>query len=344
MARSSASTAASSSPARDRRVSDGRVIVVGSVNVDLVIDGERLPSPGETVVGGRFEQHDGGKGGNQAVAAARLGCPVCSSARSVTTSSARGRGGPRSRARRRLDADHDRGTRDRRRTDPRRTIDGENMISVAPGANAGWIRRPWRPRSCGSASSMATWCSSAMSRRPRPSVRPSGSGVDGGRRRSSTRPPPAGSTGTILALADVITPNRGELLTLAATDDRRSGRVADSGTRGGGRRRARRPGAARVVRGGAGRRPRSDRHARAGRGAARRRGDGHDVPSTKVEAVDTTGAGDAFNGALAAAVTEGRSIEDATRRAVVAGRSPRRGSAPARACRTATELESALAR
>jgi ribokinase len=51
----------------------GRVIVVGSVNVDLVVTAERLPGPGETVIGGRFERHQGGKGANQAVAAARLG-------------------------------------------------------------------------------------------------------------------------------------------------------------------------------------------------------------------------------------------------------------------------------
>ena len=54
----------------------GRVIVVGSVNVDLVVRGERLPAPGETVTGGTFERHQGGKGGNQAVAAARLGRPT----------------------------------------------------------------------------------------------------------------------------------------------------------------------------------------------------------------------------------------------------------------------------
>ena len=51
----------------------GRVIVVGSVNVDLVVTTERLPAAGETVIGGRFARHHGGKGGNQAVAAARLG-------------------------------------------------------------------------------------------------------------------------------------------------------------------------------------------------------------------------------------------------------------------------------
>ena len=54
----------------------GRVIVVGSVNVDLVVRRPRLPAPGETVTGGTFERHHGGKGGNQAVAAARLGASV----------------------------------------------------------------------------------------------------------------------------------------------------------------------------------------------------------------------------------------------------------------------------
>ena len=50
-----------------------RVIVVGSVNMDLVATADRLPAPGETVTGARFSRHHGGKGGNQAVAAARLG-------------------------------------------------------------------------------------------------------------------------------------------------------------------------------------------------------------------------------------------------------------------------------
>ena len=46
-------------------------LVLGSVNVDLVIHGSRLPAPGETVLGGQFLQAAGGKGANQAVAAAR---------------------------------------------------------------------------------------------------------------------------------------------------------------------------------------------------------------------------------------------------------------------------------
>jgi ribokinase len=53
-----------------------RIVVVGSVNTDMVVKGKRLPGPGETVTGGRFVMAAGGKGANQAVAAARLGAEV----------------------------------------------------------------------------------------------------------------------------------------------------------------------------------------------------------------------------------------------------------------------------
>jgi ribokinase len=52
------------------------IVVVGSVNLDLVCTGEKIPAPGETVQGERFQTFFGGKGANQAVAAARLGYPV----------------------------------------------------------------------------------------------------------------------------------------------------------------------------------------------------------------------------------------------------------------------------
>ena len=49
----------------------GELLVVGSINMDLVFQTSQLPSPGETVIGGSFCQINGGKGANQAVAAAR---------------------------------------------------------------------------------------------------------------------------------------------------------------------------------------------------------------------------------------------------------------------------------
>lgn len=52
------------------------VAVVGSINIDLVANAARIPVEGETVLGSNFQIHPGGKGANQAVAVARLGYPV----------------------------------------------------------------------------------------------------------------------------------------------------------------------------------------------------------------------------------------------------------------------------
>lgn len=53
-----------------------KIVVVGSCNTDMVIKADRLPIPGETVLGGTFFMNPGGKGANQAVAAARMGGTV----------------------------------------------------------------------------------------------------------------------------------------------------------------------------------------------------------------------------------------------------------------------------
>jgi len=52
------------------------IVVIGSINTDLVVTAPRLPHPGETLTGTAFATFQGGKGANQAVAAARLGAPV----------------------------------------------------------------------------------------------------------------------------------------------------------------------------------------------------------------------------------------------------------------------------
>ena len=53
-----------------------KIVVIGSSNTDMTIKGDRLPKPGETVLGGEFRMGPGGKGANQAVAARRLGADV----------------------------------------------------------------------------------------------------------------------------------------------------------------------------------------------------------------------------------------------------------------------------
>lgn len=51
------------------------IVVVGSINMDLVTRADRIPRPGETIIGKEFQVHSGGKGANQAVAVSRLGYP-----------------------------------------------------------------------------------------------------------------------------------------------------------------------------------------------------------------------------------------------------------------------------
>jgi ribokinase len=108
-----------------------RITVVGSANIDQVARCERLPRPGETVTDATFERHPGGKGANQAVAAARMGAQV----RFV------GRIGADDLVLRSLDAegiDTSGVVRDEGESGVALIIvddSGENVIAVAPGAN-----------------------------------------------------------------------------------------------------------------------------------------------------------------------------------------------------------------
>ncbi len=319
------------------------MVVVGSVNVDLVIRGERLPAPGETVTGGTFERHHGGKGGNQAVAAARLGRPVA-------FVGAVGDDAFGSEARAALELEgidvSSLATIPGQATGlalimvDRR---GENLISVASGANArlspAAIGRAFDRIGVG-AGDVVLVCREIAIDTVRDALRR-------GRAAGATtvlNPAPAdGIDRTLLAEADVISPNQGELLALAAADARRSGRASDSAA-------AAAADVARAARG-------LLEPSAAGPGVSDAvvvtlgadgallvtRDDVVDIPPFRVAAVDATGAGDAFNGALAAALVGSASIETAVRRAVVAGALATRSSGARAGMPTGDELDAAIA-
>jgi ribokinase len=117
-------------------MSSPRITIVGSVNLDLVAAGPRLPSPGQTVTDAVFAKYPGGKGANQALAARRLGAEVCLIARV-------GNDGFADEALQLLALDGV--DLERVRRDPEAptgvalitvAAGGENQITVAPGANA----------------------------------------------------------------------------------------------------------------------------------------------------------------------------------------------------------------
>ena len=285
----------------------GRVIVVGSINVDLVVRGTRLPGPGETVTGGVFERHDGGKGGNQAVAAARLGRPtlfVGAVGDDEFGSEAR-----RALERAGVDVSGLATVADAPTGVALILVDehAENSISVASGANALLsvdLVLPALARFgplAGDVVLVSREIPTAVVRETLAVARAAGA-------RTILTPAPAdGIDLGELALVDVLTPNRGEL-TMSA------GALAVGASRPEPEVQARRlagPGGVReaiVVTLG------SDGAlvVPAGNGVTTA------IPAHAVTAIDTTGAGDAFSGALAALLAAGRSIEDAVRGAVVA--------------------------
>ena len=256
-----------------------RVVVVGSINVDLVVAVSRLPRAGETVAGGRFARHGGGKGANQAVAAARLGA-------SVAFVGAVGDDEMGDEAVRALASEGIDVSGVSRLEDPTGValivVDsaGENQIAVASGANAALIVRDLDLSGEGVM---------LLNHEIAPSV------VEGAARlaagagwRVVLNPAPA------RALTDApiaaLTPNASEAAELTGCDD-----PADAA-----RALLAQTGAAVLITLG-------------GDGALLLAPDGapERLPATRVDVVDTTGAGDTVNGALAAELAACRPLRDA---------------------------------
>lgn len=276
------------------------VVVVGSVNADVVVTTDRLPGPGETVTGGTLARHWGGKGANQAVAAARYGVVV----RFVGAvgDDAAGEGSRAALERAGVDTAH-LATQPGTPTGIALIVvdaEGENQIAVAPGAN-GLVDAAGLP--------------DVLRDLPRPGVLLTGLEIPDeavaatlatGRRlgwRVVLDPAPARDLGEMLVGSGaLLTPNRSELPVIA-----RSAAVPDDDEEAAARGLSRVTGAPVIVTRGA-----------AGALVAREEGTWSLEPP-RVEVRDATGAGDAFAGVLAAALAERRSLRAAVRLAVVAG-------------------------
>ncbi|MGZ6260834.1 MAG: PfkB family carbohydrate kinase, partial [Candidatus Limnocylindrales bacterium] len=259
----------------------GRLVVIGSLNVDLVVAGVPLPRPGQTVTGGHLETHQGGKGGNAAVAAARA----------LRAGPAEGRVGlagavgddPHGQAAldalraESIDVAHVATRRDVATgvalivVDPR----GENQIAVAPGANA-----TLTAGEAGAAAEALLRDGGVLLA----SLEVPAAALEAAARAARARgalvmvnpAPVAAMTAALLDLAHVLTPNQGEL-------DELGGRAALL---------AGRPDLQLVVTLG-------------GEGLLVVDGEGERrIPALQLAVVDTTGAGDTLSGVLAAGLLE----------------------------------------
>jgi len=274
------------------------IIVVGSVNVDFVIKGARIPRPGETIGGGRFLQVPGGKGANQAVAALRASeSPVAFVA--AVGDDALGRSMRDRFLSLGLNGDHIAVVPSAATGVALIMVaeDGENAISVAPGANG--ELRPSHIDALPDDLFRASRVLLASLEVPRDTV---ARAVERARRfglLTIVNPAPADPFWAARSgppRVDFLTPNETEASQLVGIDDPRRA-AAEL---------AERTGASVLLTEGA-------------RGAGLFGTETGRFPAKRVTPVDTTAAGDAWNGAFAAALAEHRSLADAARFAVAAG-------------------------
>ena len=267
--------------------------VVGSVNVDLVVRVDHLPAPGETVLGGRFSTHDGGKGANQAVAAARAGAGVTLIG-GVGTDEHGHRALEALRAER-LDLDRVRQV-DAEPTGVALIVvgpRGENQIAVAPGANHAW-QLDEEDRARIAESDVLLTNHEVPPEVVAQALRVAqANGV-----RTILNPAPARALSSeVLGLGPILTPNEHELVVAIGNDETEIALEELA---------ARHAGPIVVTQGAAG--------ALVVDGGLEERFPGHSVDTV----VDTTGAGDTFNGVLAAWLAGGSSLADAVRAANLA--------------------------
>lgn len=262
----------------------GSVIVAGSMNVDLVAEVQAHPQVGETVLASALRRTPGGKGLNQAIAAARMGAPTrflgaCGPDGDDLVDFMRSEG---------LSVTVE------RVSVPTGTAmivlaDGQNSIVVAPGANSSLEPRhvagPW------SAEDVLLTQLEIGLETVEAFMR---AGRAAGARTILNAAPARDLAQAVLSLADVLIVNEVECRTLSGARDPADGARA-----------LRAPGQTVVVTLGA-------------QGALLVRDEVVGIPARPTHAIDTVGAGDCFAGALAARVLLGDDLDEAVRRACVA--------------------------
>ncbi|MFI9046330.1 ribokinase [Streptomyces sp. NPDC053427] len=275
------------------------VLVVGSANADLTVRVERRPGAGETVLGTDLVESAGGKGANQAAAAARLGGRIALLARV----------GGDAFGELLLSAQREAGTDvapvivdGTARTGTAMIVvdpDGDNSIVVSPGANAALT--PADVAAAADAIAAASVVSLQLEI-PMESVRAAAAAAEDAGTRVVLNPSPAPEAALapeLLAVADPLVVNEHEARQLSGLTDGKPGEWAQA---------LRAKGARSVV------------VTLGGEGALVLDASGvREVPGVRVEAVDTTGAGDAFTGALATRLARGDALADAARFAVRVG-------------------------